>query len=283
MSTKIYDGFVLTINNFEKLNEELIVFRKELVPIINEGYWNYLAIMSQVFIDDRICGKRICGTPTQITDNGEESTPFFYAEHNLRKEILEIEKTGLRNHWIDFETYLTLFPYKKKIYGIIYTEQNKIKNIWFNNKKFVKRYGYWNNTDPEDNISAKEWKEREMIWDKVLSNFNYTPSMNGFLVECTAKWYTYDIHNLDEIVKRIPKFEDRVYRIARNQLCDFFKTQTKKEASTTDFIEFWDQFKDWLNSNDGKQQLEDKKNEICKKLDVAKTITKDILINELKI
>ncbi len=273
MSTKIYDGFVLTINNFERLNKEIIAFRKDITPIVNKGYWHYLATISSNFIDNKLCN-------IPIDKEDKETTPYFYAEHNLRNDITNVERTQQRDPWVDFETSLVFIPYNKKIFGIIYSEQKNIREMWFN-KKFVKEYGYWDNTDRPEKISNKSWKLRGDIWDKILSNFNYIPSMNGFTAECVAKWYTYDIHNFEEIIKLIPSFEDRVYRIARNQLYDNFNKKHNKN-NKDGFYTSWKKFEEWLKGK-GKEKLEDKKVEITNKLKIIKTITKDILINDLKI
>lgn len=38
-----------------------------------------------------------------------------------------------------------------------------------------REYGYWNNTDPLDDISEEEWNQREQDWD-----FLGVPSEDGF-------------------------------------------------------------------------------------------------------
>lgn len=273
MSTKIYDGFVISpsITGLEGLNKELIKFRKELIPIINDGYWDYLAVMAHNFIDNKAFG---------IIDETDEKIAFWYAEHRLCKAIKVIEERQIRDPFVDYDCSLVLFPHKNRIYGIIYTEQKKIRELW-SNKKFVKGYGYWNNTDPEDNVTDKEWKERGEIWDKILSDDNGLhgiPSMNGYTVECTGKFYTYDIQNLDEIIKRIPSFNHRVNRIAQNLVFDRFKTQEKKNG-----IEFvsWSKFLAFLKK-DGKKEFQEVKLDIKKKLLPYKKITKNMLLQEFK-
>ena len=33
----------------------------------------------------------------------------------------------------------------------------------------VKDFSYWNNTDEDDGVSKRAWKQREIVWDEIFS------------------------------------------------------------------------------------------------------------------
>ena len=34
-------------------------------------------------------------------------------------------------------------------------------------KKYIKDFAYWDNTDPDEEVSEEEWEERERVWDSI--------------------------------------------------------------------------------------------------------------------
>ena len=49
----------------------------------------------------------------------------------------------------------------------------------------MKEYGYWNNTDKPDEISAKDWNKRRINWDKALPTG--IPIMDGISIKLILK------------------------------------------------------------------------------------------------
>lgn len=45
---------------------------------------------------------------------------------------------------------------------------------------WVERYGYWDNTDPEEGVSDREWRQREKDWEIAC---NYEPHCKQMLIE----------------------------------------------------------------------------------------------------
>ena len=39
------------------------------------------------------------------------------------------------------------------------------KHLW--KKKYIKDFAYWDNTDPDEEVSEEEWEERERVWDSI--------------------------------------------------------------------------------------------------------------------
>ena len=38
---------------------------------------------------------------------------------------------------------------------------------YLSKKKYIKDFAYWDNTDPDEEVSEEEWEERERVWDSI--------------------------------------------------------------------------------------------------------------------
>jgi hypothetical protein len=61
---------------------------------------------------------------------------------------------------------VALYFFEGKIYGSTFTSIYSIRAKLME-KGYIEDFAYWDNTDPDENISKKEWKERERVWDSI--------------------------------------------------------------------------------------------------------------------
>ncbi len=101
-----------------------------------------------------------------------------YIKENYEKEdyfknvFLPISKGDLM-----LSAKISFFPTKNYIYCV--TSFYHIYKEFWESLKEVDFYGYWDNTDRLEGVSAKEWRTRKNVWDKVWPDFA-SPSINSF-------------------------------------------------------------------------------------------------------
>jgi hypothetical protein len=208
MSTKIYNGFEFRTHDLFEVHRHIMEFRKTLKPLVAEKVARVHAERI-VYIMDRVA----CGWYKAKKENKGRAL-ISVSSSEIREKQRNI-KAGGRNPSVDFIFNIAILPLRKnRVLGIVYTEQDDFLKLWFR-KKFVKDYGYWNNTDQPKGVSNKEWHQRERDWDEVLPDSNGVPSMNGFGADCVHELFDAGAHpQISEILKHIPPFKRRVRHVA---------------------------------------------------------------------
>lgn len=83
----------------------------------------------------------------------------------------------------DYNASVVIIPYKKSLYGLYYCDGIKEnEDLFFS---IADDYHYQNQTDKPDNISWKEWRKREEVWDDILEIGGYSPIEFGFEFKIT--------------------------------------------------------------------------------------------------
>ena len=152
MSTKIYTGFRFKTKDWNAIHRMLMRYRQQLEPLVKDKIVDMYARLSTKALDCRACN-------IDLIKNDKKSA-YTWALDTIESRIKETRKTGLRDPLIDFDCEIALLPLSNGVVlGIIYTEQQEFINLWMR-KKNVEEYAYWNNTDPPDHITEKEWQQR---------------------------------------------------------------------------------------------------------------------------
>jgi hypothetical protein len=265
MSTKIYDGFMFVPKDISTINKKIQEFRHKVDKYVSTAYKQHIADISSYFFD-RVC----CG----LEKNEKNDFPFFHAISFLQGETRQIKRSMERNMF-DLGCSTTIHLYKKRFYGMLFCDNKNINHMWFS-QDWIKEYGYWDNTDPLEGISDKEWKQRGKNWDGILKEFNYTPSMNGFVAEFTKEMFYYIPFKVEDIIPLIPDYAERVRKIAYNYLFEDFCKMKKAGEIMQEFFAF----DKWIkNGNPGFEKLIKTKNEFAKQ--IKKEITKEMLIGKI--
>ena len=98
------------------------------------------------------------------------------------------------------------------VLGYPFFPNAKFNSVIFDHPQ-VTKFGYWNNTDPDEDASEEEWEERERLWDKVFENES-VPNRAMLIVVLADK------HHLiptDQHMEDLPSVESREKAVA-NQL-----------------------------------------------------------------
>jgi len=169
MSTKIYYGVSIATSDLKEVLRLVRQYHDE--HWLKDAYEVKKKFMQIVLSE--------CKNPEEKDEEGINK--LSRAESLWWELRREIKKTGLRNTVVDTDFQLVVFPYEDKFLGIVYTERGE----WF--EKFLKmpgvsEYGYWDNTDPLEDVTEEEWEARREAWDTVLPGIGI-PSMNGFTID----------------------------------------------------------------------------------------------------
>lgn len=157
MSTKIYNGFCFRpAHDFEQVLHVVRGFRPWLEEAGCRLFERYCARASHPN-DPAVCWATWC------------------------EDRRKVKKTGERNPWVDTDFEATFFPLAGDVLlGITFTEQHEWHEEWLK-QPGVSEFGYWNNTDRPEHLSALEWDERQRLWELALPGAG-VPAVNGFTI-----------------------------------------------------------------------------------------------------
>jgi hypothetical protein len=205
MSTKIFNGLKLTVTNLFELDRLVKELRAEVMAAVAIKRAQYVARCATNIHDRRLLG---------IAEEDEPEaarSPYIRAVSRLRKcdetcyggDQSRSSKFAYPDHTFE----LCLFPYKRAVYAIPYTEDRDLLGL-LTSKSWVSEYGYWDNTDQPDSIDDREWRRRRKVWDGVFAGCYMSVSANGgFQVNLSPRQW--EFLTWPEIQKQIPTLEKR--------------------------------------------------------------------------
>lgn len=241
MSTKIYNGLRFVSTDLYEIHQQFMDWRKRIHELTDE-YENKMIALKVVQIIDR---------QTIIETDEPIKNPMSHVWNEITDAQQEIKKTGRRQPAVDFDFEVSLMPHKGRVYGIVFCEQGP----WvreFMAQNWVEEFGYWNNTDPPEDMDEAEWDIRGEIWNDVLQN--KAPAQVGFTASCTRP---YSWPSREAVLAAIPSLDDRVRYLAK----DIVFARKSKELYPKDVepkkigFEWLFRTEDYLKSDEGKAEI----------------------------
>jgi hypothetical protein len=270
MSVKIYHGFKFHSGSLQELQAFLMKWRGILKPL---HHAELAAVHARIATD----------TFDQFFINPMAKagkTPLMEAIHSVMDRQREIKKTGYRDCEVDFDFEVSILPHGRNIYGIIYTERSKWRDLFMDQPE-ISDFSYWDNSDKPDEITAREWRHRYKVWDAILLRGpDAIPAMRGLSAQCTTESIWIDA---ETIIPAIKPHEVRVRNLAKSAVMDAeFKRRmaglSDAEVKAQVFSTFFDVEK-WLKSPEGDAILQAKIKEL--ETILPKELTKDMLLKQL--
>lgn len=173
-----------------------------------------------IAIGERLQAKWMVERAVDIIDHarlkGEEAeNPLFDAWQELVDKVKKLKAPGAgRDPSADFEFEAWLFPLRNRTLMMVQSEQREMQS-WIDDLPFVERYGYWDNTDPDEDVSARQWRQRGKDWLEVLP-WGSAPSDRCMTLVMFND--SMPMPASDEVVATlIPPVEGRLARAAANQ------------------------------------------------------------------
>lgn len=234
MSMKIYDGFKLP----EKWNDgKISTFQKwcDEVKLIVEKEYNkeYSLAVRKYFI-------------TTFLDS---------IKNNTKNEYLYLEAEKFINENLPLPE-VALYFFEGKIYGSTFTNTYSI-HAKLIEKGYIEDFAYWDNTDPDENVSKKEWKERERVWDSI-DHWQVSLQFQDYLLR--SSFYLNDDER-QELKKELKELEtSTISKWLKNNIEEYINRDLNKANTSIDYKALRDQVEEVLKDNYDGQYLSVKLN-----------------------
>lgn len=258
MSTKIYNGFKLNFaGNFSELRKDLMQMSKSVIkPKVIELFNAVLANMVYTEFDTRLFeANKDWDSKTEVKVS-DFSGAYVEAWHKLCGRIQDIGETRYRDTLVDFEFSIVLFPMANKMLGIPFTSNRELEKLWFR-RSDVEQYGYWNNTDPPEDVTEEEWDARGAEWDEALGESGI-PAESGFTFQFVEPGFMH-FPKMSEISDVRPSIEDRVTWLVKEEIFRLAleavpkDSELEKELQTGRYTAIMEAKDLWYNSDQGKK------------------------------
>jgi len=281
MSTKIYNGYQLGNMTLLQLHQFTQKVRAKITEVTEELFKQLLAKKIADFVDLIFLQPSLDDVRKWFEEEFGDTEETFDATQSLEHLIFwgvaeRVEKTKKslkRDTEYDLDVSFVLMPIRGKVLALFYAEQDAYREAWESFPE-VQPYPYWDNTDPDESVTEKEWNQRERDWKKAWKRG--VAAENGFVVECFLRR---PFITPGSMLNLVPPFEKRVRKLAKNAVLHRkLQEEHNKDPQQAGFPLFWKAI-DWINTEEGQKALEEEKARIAAL--IPKTITTDIL--EMKI
>jgi hypothetical protein len=225
MSTKIFNGYKINLEDGETLFDLVKKVRAALEPVYMEQYGRLMGAMACCFADAWERGEEmVLPGPAGKDRSGKVhkvgAHPLVEAMQVLEAYKKEISTSGQRNPGVDLSCDVAFLedPSDKGVYALFYSEQREYTTAWESLSE-VAEYGYWNNTDPPENMSDEEWVARSQTWERAM-NLDEPPSRLGLCWELLGSTHHASIHYMihrEDLVQYLPSVAERARMIARRE------------------------------------------------------------------
>jgi len=251
MSTKIYNGrkFKNAPKSLKEIRDIIFKFKEKAMEHYRKKYYTLLARDIVKIIDDALVLHRIDYDFPHYADDylmeklGQQtvsSNTLWGAVDGAVERRSDIYRKQLERggqfFQYDFYCNITVLPSNEEVFILLYTGDRNVE-ILFDSMEEIEEYPYWDNTDQPDGMTWKEWQKRGEEWDEAVGSG--VPAQNGFGIDILADTLYVKVYQpygnkeapgpVEETMKYIPEFEDRVERLARITLWEEWEQENKKE------------------------------------------------------
>lgn len=227
MSTKIYDG--------QRIDKPIgAVYPLALAAVtamrgLQQDLFNQLVATTAAHLLDRVdLGLRI---PDEPMAHWAESLPNATAGRVARSLWAGKRKEAVSD--LDFS--LCLFPQGRHTLAILYAGDKRLRTPW-DTTPGVRAWGYWNNTDREDGVTAREWQARRRAWDRALPGAG-VPAHTALTMTGDPQVDHYPA-NVD-VAQAMPPLTERARSLAVDEAAKEWQTANPDATDTDTFRHVW--------------------------------------------
>lgn len=208
MSTRINNGHLLKKPSLEAVLKEFTALKPKAEAAAWEVALAFVARESCYLLDGAL-----------LEAEKVQRTPLLVAMDKLSDRQREVARTGHRDPEVDVSLNVTVFhPLKssagQRILAMSFCEHRVLEDFW-KSLPFVSEYGYWNNTDRPEGVTAQQWTARRKAWDKVIPSGVPADSGFNFIFVPEVLFWTLSREEVERIVtEKMPTLENRARRIA---------------------------------------------------------------------
>ncbi len=216
MSTKIYTGFAAPRLSTRAALKVLGEARPALQALVDTKHRKLLARRMASFLD-RWCLQQAGLIPLPVTEAPEEPpkasrSTWWTVTEELEAEQAKCRAGHRREPLIDCDAELSLWirPTGGRVLGMVQEERLGVRDVLIALPGF-EDYAYWNNTDPDENVSSRAWRARGRAWDEVLDS-ETVPVLSMRLQPGFA--------HLEDVTPYLPSLEERLGHYATRRVQD---------------------------------------------------------------
>ncbi len=232
MSTKIYHGCALPRMELDDLFQFFKTFSVKAQALRKRLVIKRAANIAAETLDKRaLYTKHLTGTDTALRI-------AIDTLHRIEKLL------GQGNP--DFKIYgctIGWAPTPTRILALPFCDGNEMVDLWYQ-QPGVEPWGYWDNTDPPEDVSLKEFKARGKEWDVALGHKPPVEAM--FMWQATQTYLP--LPTVERMVKAMPSYEARVRGFATETL---HQERKEKQSLVSNMLDT----AAWLKTPEGKQTL----------------------------
>lgn len=222
MSTKIYHGFRFRTRSLWRVHDSMMSLRPVVRDAQRDCEADWLASSVADIIDREALG---------VSRKSRVGSPLSAARSELWDRQSEMKKSGRRDPQVDFEMTVSVLPFRKRVYGLLYAESRKLRKL-FEDQDGIEDFAYWDSTDPPDDVDPREWGRRGSVWSEILAqDWIGRPSGCGFAVEFATEA---EMPKPAILIDRLPDIEKRARRLAVERVADRALAQRAKEFAGTE-------------------------------------------------
>lgn len=249
MSTKIYNGFRLTISDLFEIHNEIENWKDELKPMITAQLARVLGSKAASHHDEHFFVK----TSEEQAEKAQDAMMAAFINVIERQELSNT--TGSREPIVDMNFDLFLFPHNDQVFGIVDCEQMEFVRAWFD-KDFVQDFSYWNGADGPEDISPEEWKSRGAIWEKIFAK-HFVIAKTGMQIRCSD----IEMPSYEDVLNEIPSFERRAQHVAQLRFTQELLERSvgERDVSTCDIMAAFNSALSERNSSEFADRIEQAK------------------------
>lgn len=182
MSTKIYTGMKINVRNFRELRDWRIDIQRRFEREQDNHFanllsWNLCRFYDKMFLLPEF---GIKGEKAQVEVPQNISLSSKKSLLGLASSTVEwyLRKDDGKSLWEFFHLEFSFLFARKHVLAIVHSFRNVEE--WFAKQPGVERFPYWNNSDPPEEMTQRQWDKRGDIWEEAMDTG--IPAKDGLLV-----------------------------------------------------------------------------------------------------
>ncbi|MBI2565626.1 MAG: hypothetical protein HYV63_01160 [Candidatus Schekmanbacteria bacterium] len=166
----------------------------------------------------------------------------------------------------DYFCRVAVIPRQDHVLALLYTSQRRFVELWESLPE-VRGYGYWDESDPPEDVSESEWEQRRLEWEQSLPLVGAPrcPGQMGLFFQAMTN------RNLPEVTASdmcafAPTLEERTMALAIDMLYPEFLRHMEHDDHQLPAWAVMLEFSEWIDGS-GMQRKERKMDEVRSKLE----------------
>lgn len=211
MSTKIYNGYRIFANDLTDAVSQLYALKPQAKQALEDDVTTSFARECIVSYDTVIIDAAI----TPVKNSVEDDTSSFGHVNAERRDAKFSKDATMDEKEDQVKMEIALFP-------VMFTQEGKNyftftfysdKSGWIDEASDkIEFYGYWNNTDPDEDVTEEQWERRRTDWEEALLKNSGVPQEEGLIVTLAKEYKWILSFDREEVITRMQKGIDETVK-----------------------------------------------------------------------